>query len=776
LASTVAAQDAGSIVEVGNTLVSAMMLFLGNNEKVYILDKSEGNAAQINGHPAWGAVWDIESKTATTMNVLTNTFCSSGSHLPNGSYVTFGGNGAIGPGGNIGSQKNPSGASGAFDATYQDYDGSKAIRVLNPCTSSQNFNDPSCQWFDNSSELSMQKQRWYSSAESLPDGSVVLIGGFVNGGYVNRNFPNIDPTYSCGPSAVPDPTHACAAAEPTFEFYPSRGGTPAVMNFMTETSGLNAYAHAFLMPSGKMFVQANLSTIIWDYNNNIETPLPPMPNGVARVYPASGATAMLPLTPANNWTPTILFCGGSAMPADDYGAYGGPAVNTWEFPASNDCQRITPEPTDGSSPTYIQDDDMIQRRTMGQFIILPNGKMLVVNGGTNGTAGYATSTGQTPTIGLMPFAESLASGPVGQPAIYDPNAPAGSRWSNAGLATSSIARLYHSSAILLPDGSVMIAGSNPNIDVNTTSIYPTTYKAEYFYPSYFAATIRPQPSGVPQTLSYGGNSFDITIPASSYSGSANTAAANATVVVTRGGFTTHAMNMGQRYVQLNNTYTVNSDGSITLHTAQVPPNPSLLTPGPALLWVTVNGIPSNGTMVQVGNGQIGTQPTSAASSLPNSVELASASGSADSSKTGGSHSTHGVSHTGILIGVIAGAVAVIGILGALAGICLARRRRRRAAANQSLSASYPMSSTAGAGAGAGAVAMESKGIRDSDSSSFMPLQANSSMAWNASSASLHMPYRDDFGRPSMASSQQEFNPYYENPPPSPGPRYDGPRY
>jgi hypothetical protein len=94
----------------------------------------------------------------------------------------------------------------------------------------------------------MQRQRWYSTAESLPDGSVVMIGGFVNGGYVNRNLPNTDPAYEGG------------AAEPTFEFYPSRGGTPAVMQFMIETSGLNSYAHAFLMPSGKMFVQANVST------------------------------------------------------------------------------------------------------------------------------------------------------------------------------------------------------------------------------------------------------------------------------------------------------------------------------------------------------------------------------------------------------------------------------------------------------------------------------------------------------------------------------------
>ena len=180
------------------------------------------------------------------MEVLTNTFCASGSHLPNGSYVTFGGNGAIGPGGNIGSVRNSAG-SGAYDAVYEDYDGTKAIRILNPCTNSDDFNSTKCQWYDNPAQLSMQKQRWYSTAESLADGSVVLIGGFVNGGYVNRNFPNTDPAYEGG------------AAEPTYEFYPSKG-TAEVMQFMITTSGLNAYAHAYLMPSGKMFVQANVST------------------------------------------------------------------------------------------------------------------------------------------------------------------------------------------------------------------------------------------------------------------------------------------------------------------------------------------------------------------------------------------------------------------------------------------------------------------------------------------------------------------------------------
>lgn len=93
-----------------------------------------------------------------------------------GSFVTFGGNGAIGPGGNIGSVRNPSGASGAWDATYQDFDGSRAIRILNPCTSSDDFSSAECEWFDNPDVLSMQKQRWYSATEMLGDGTIVIIG------------------------------------------------------------------------------------------------------------------------------------------------------------------------------------------------------------------------------------------------------------------------------------------------------------------------------------------------------------------------------------------------------------------------------------------------------------------------------------------------------------------------------------------------------------------------------------------------------------------------
>ncbi|OBZ74311.1 hypothetical protein A0H81_05447 [Grifola frondosa] len=107
----------------------------------------------------------------------------------------------------------------------------------------------------------MQRQRWYSAAEPLGDGSVAIIGGFVNCGYINRNYPNVDPT---------------------FQFFRS----------------------------------ANFRSVLWDPLTSTETDLPDMPGRIIRVYPASRGVAMLPITPENDCTPTVIFCGGSDM--DDY--------------------------------------------------------------------------------------------------------------------------------------------------------------------------------------------------------------------------------------------------------------------------------------------------------------------------------------------------------------------------------------------------------------------------------------------------------------------------
>jgi hypothetical protein len=57
--------------------------------------------------------------------------------------------------------------------------------------------------------------------------------------------------------------------------------------------------------------------------------------------------------------------------------------------------------------------------------------------------------------------------------------------------------------------------------------------------------------------------------------------------------------MGQRYVQLENTYTGFSNSTAVLHVSQLPPNPAILAPGPALILVVVNGVPSVGRQVMI---------------------------------------------------------------------------------------------------------------------------------------------------------------------------------
>jgi hypothetical protein len=196
------------------------------------------------------------------MDFSSNSFCASGMHLPNGTFATFGGNGnapwpcarrasvsrrftaAVGIGATTSSD---------FNATYDDYDGRKAIRLLQPCTGDSSAFAAQCQWFDNATQLSMVKRRWYSTAEPRADGTVAIIGGFVSGGYINRNWPNVDPDEG-------DVSKGWNGAENTYEFYPSPDGQAPTMPFMRNTSGLNSYPHTFLMPSGKMYMQANFST------------------------------------------------------------------------------------------------------------------------------------------------------------------------------------------------------------------------------------------------------------------------------------------------------------------------------------------------------------------------------------------------------------------------------------------------------------------------------------------------------------------------------------
>jgi hypothetical protein len=72
-----------------------------------------------------------------------------------------------------------------------------------------------------------------------------------------------------------------------------------------------------------------------------------------------------------------------------------------------------------------------------------------------GTAGYGNDS--------WAIGESYADDPVLMPIMYDPNAPSGQKFSRDGLTASTIPRLYHSSATLLPDGMLVAEWGNDNL-------------------------------------------------------------------------------------------------------------------------------------------------------------------------------------------------------------------------------------------------------------------------------------------------------------------------
>ncbi|KAI0373953.1 DUF1929-domain-containing protein [Pilatotrama ljubarskyi] len=606
----------GQFEIVGNSLVSAQQMFLGTPDKVYIIDKTEANPAQVNGHPAWAAEFSISQKAGRAMDIVTNTFCAGGNVLANGTWINVGGNMAVTAGGATADSQITGGQ------PYEDPDGGKSMRMLTPC------DDGNCEWVLFGQ---MSTRRWYPTLETLDDGSIIIIGGAQWGGFVNDANQN----------------------NPTWEIFPPKDNDgPVNSDILQNSLPANLYPLTWLLPSGKLLIQSNWKTSFLDYKTKQETPINDMIEAV-RVYPASGGTAMLPLTPANGYTATIMFCGGNDLQPDRW-------TTDWDiaqYKASPSCVKLTPD----VSTQYVHEDPLPEGRSMGNLILLPNGKILCLNGAATGVAGYGPQD--------WAVDESYADNALLMPIMYDPSAPAGSRWTRDGLTASTIPRMYHSSATLLPDGAVLVSGSNPHADYAVDNVkFQTEYRVEYFYPSYYNER-RPQPQGLLDQLSYGGPYFNVTLTKDDLAGDVNNVK-NTEVILIRTGFSTHVMNMGQRMLQLNSTYTGNADGSAVLHVSQLPPNPSLFAPGPALLFVVVNGVPSVGVQVMVGSGQIEQQPTTLNVDLPPMTIAApsdsgSGSGSSSQHNSQGSNSAENVaprSYTALLVSALLSVASLVSLL------------------------------------------------------------------------------------------------------------------
>jgi len=362
----------------------------------------------------------------------------------------------------------------------------------------------------------------------------------------------------------------------TFEFFPAKdGGVPRPSAFLERSVPTNLFPRIFALPDGKVFMVANNQSIIYDIETHKETILPDLPNGVRVTNPMDGTATLLPLHPPD-FVPEVLACGGSAT--DDRI----PSANlSSQQPASDQCSRITLTPA-GIKRGWVV-ERMFEPRMMPEMILLPNGQVLITNGGSTGFAAVA-SVGD-------PVGNSNADHPVMTPSLYTPSAPLGWRFSNKEMPTSEIARMYHSSVSLTPMGNILFAGSNPNGNITTGVKFNSEFRAEYLNPPYMAVN-RPKLLQVPKQIAFNHRfTVDVSIPG-------NLKASTIQVALMDLGFSSHAFHSSSRLVFMEATLSRDRK-SLTILS---PPNNRVYPPGPAYVFVTIDGVTSTGAHVMVGTG------------------------------------------------------------------------------------------------------------------------------------------------------------------------------
>ncbi|KAL0375265.1 UNVERIFIED_CONTAM: Aldehyde oxidase GLOX [Sesamum radiatum] len=396
-----------------NTVVLLDRTHIGPSRKLLPKDRCLVNPA--NPHrkdcTAHSVLLDLQTNNIRPLTILTDTWCSSGQFLPDGSLIQTGG----------------------------DLDGFKKFRKFTPCEP-----DSFCDW-EEVQDLELYQGRWYATNQILPDGSIIIIGG---------------------------------KSANSVEFFPPRTEIGAAnFPFLSEVEDNqmdNLYPYVHLLPNGELFIFANNKAVLYDYNTNSVTKTYPILEGGPRNYPSAGSSVMLALT-GDYSSATVVVCGGA-----EYGAY---LQRTTDSPAHGSCGRIEATRPD---PGWEM-EDMPFGRIMGDMVMLPTGDVLIINGAQAGTQGF-----------------ELASDPCLYPVLYRPDQPLGLRFMT--LNPGTVPRMYHSTANLLPDGRILIAGSNPHYFYKFNAEFPTELRIEAFSPEYLTgdkANIRPSLVELPERVGYG---------------------------------------------------------------------------------------------------------------------------------------------------------------------------------------------------------------------------------------------------------------------------------
>ncbi|WCJ21794.1 glyoxal oxidase-related protein [Euphorbia peplus] len=432
-------------------------------------------------------------------------------------------------------------ADGTLVQTGGDKKGERVIRTFSPCDD--------CDWIELDSPR-LFNRRWYSSSQVLPDGRIIIVGG-------RRVF--------------------------TYEFYPKSSFNPdnVTFPFLARTRDKqeenNLYPFLHLLPDGNLFIFANNRSILFDYKSNKVLKEYPVLRGGSRNFPSTGSSVLLPLRLTGDMESPeaeVLICGG-AHP----GSYIKAQKENVYVEASRTCGRL--KVTDPDSKWVME--FMPTPRVMNDLILLPSGDVLIINGATNGTAGW-----------------NDAVNPVLNPVLYLPDADPSPTERFVVLTATRTARMYHSTAALLPDGRILVGGSNPYPTYNFTGDpYPTELSLEAYYPPYLDvqhSKLRPSiltVEAAEKTVSYS-EMFAVTFVLN-----LNREESGITVAMNTPPFNTHSFSMNQRMVVLN-VVNVETLSSFTYKVNVLgPTNVNVAPPGYYMLFVVHAGIPSHAVWVRL---------------------------------------------------------------------------------------------------------------------------------------------------------------------------------
>lgn len=213
-------------------------------------------------------------------------------------------------------------------------------------------------------------------------------------------------------------------------------------------------------------------------------------------------------------------------------------------------------------------------RVMGDMLILPTAEVLIINGAKFGTAGWGVA--RQPSLG---------------PVLYTPETR---RFQE--MTPSAIPRLYHSTAIVLPDGKILVAGSNPNPGYSFVGVLnPTELRIEKYSPYYLYKGYnfrRPHITNIDNANPKYGAAFKVTFKVA-------TAPTGVKFHLYAPPFVTHTYSMNQRMLVLGSKPPVAVGGGLYAATVVAPPTGVIAPAGYYMLTVINGGTPSPSAWLHV---------------------------------------------------------------------------------------------------------------------------------------------------------------------------------